>query len=117
MLCLVFHQFSVATLLYFFVSESACLVNLVVRVAALEEEHFAVALESKDVRTDTVEEPAVVADHYGASGEAFKTFLQSAQRVHVDIVGRLVEQQHVASGCVRRQKVSRRVCSGLCPQS
>ena len=32
----------------------------------------------------------------GASGEIFKTFLQRPQRVHVDVVGRLVQQQHVA---------------------
>ena len=35
-------------------------------------------------------------DHHGTSGEVLQTLLQGAQRVHVDIVGRLVEQQHIA---------------------
>ena len=34
-------------------------------------------------------------DH-GASGEIFETFLQRPQRVDVDVVGRFVQQQHVA---------------------
>ena len=45
---------------------------------------------------DAVEEPAVVADDDGAAGEGFKTFFQGAERVDVDVVGRFVEQQHVA---------------------
>ena len=47
------------------------------------------------MRTDTVEEPAVVADDYGTSGKVLKTLLECTQRVHVDIVGRLVEEQYV----------------------
>ena len=48
------------------------------------------------MRADTVEEPAVVTDDDGTAGEGFETFLQGAQRVDVDVVGRLVEEQHVA---------------------
>ena len=45
---------------------------------------------------DAVEEPAVVADNDGASGEVFETFLERTQGVDVDVVGRLVEQQDIA---------------------
>ena len=90
------HQLAVASLLYLLVAEAARLVNLVVGVAALEEEHLAVALEGKDVGADAVEEPAVVADYHGAAGKRLKTFLQRTQRVDINIVGRLVEKQHVA---------------------
>ena len=48
------------------------------------------------MRTDTVKEPTVVADHNSTAGKALKTLLQSTQRVDIDVVGRLVEQQHVA---------------------
>lgn len=51
---LVFHQLAVATFLYVFVAKSACLVYFVFRVCSFEEEYFAVAFESKNVRTDTV---------------------------------------------------------------
>ena len=36
-------------------------------------------------------------DDHGAAGEAFERFLQRAQRFDVEIVGRFVEQQHVAA--------------------
>jgi hypothetical protein len=70
---------------------------LVVGEVALEEADLAVALEGEDVRGDAVQEPAVVADHHDAAGERLQAGLQRAQRVHVEVVGRLVEQQHVAA--------------------
>ena len=48
------------------------------------------------MRADTIEEPAVVADDDGTAGKGLKTFFECSQGVHVDIVGRLVEQQHIA---------------------
>ena len=48
--------------------------------------------------TDTVEEPTIVANHYGTTCEVLQTFLQSTQGVHVNIVGRLVQKQYVRLG-------------------
>ena len=93
---LIFHQLAVAALLYVLITKASCLVNLIIRVATLEEEHLAIALKGKDVRTDTVKEPTVVADHNSTAGKALKTLLQSTQGVDIDVVGRLVEQQHIA---------------------
>ena len=45
-----------------------------------------------------VEEPAIVRDHHGAAGERFEPGFERTQRVDVEVVGRLVEQQHVAAG-------------------
>ena len=45
---------------------------------------------------DAVEEPAVVADDYRTACESLQAFLQSTQGIDVDVVGRLVEQEHVA---------------------
>ena len=45
---------------------------------------------------NTVEEPAVVANHHSTASKRFQTFLKRTERVHVDVVGRFVEQQHVA---------------------
>ena len=47
------------------------------------------------MRADAVEEPAVVRDNHGTAGEVLEAFLQRAQRVHIDVVRGLVEQQHV----------------------
>jgi len=58
---------------------------------------FAVSLESENVRGDAVEEPAVVADDHGAAAEIQQSILQSAESLHIEIVGRLVEQKQVAA--------------------
>ena len=79
-------------------AEAALLVGLVIRVIALEPFDLAVALEGEDVSRDAVEEPAIVGDHHGAAGEIEQRFLERAQRVDVEIVGRLVEQDHVGAG-------------------
>src|SRR5207248_7563116 len=51
-------------------------VRLVVLVVALEPDDAAVALEGEDVGRDTIEEPAVVADHDRAAGEVDEPILQ-----------------------------------------
>ena len=94
---LVLHQFSVATFLYLLASaETTCFVYLVVGVAAFEVEHLAVALECKDMSTDTIEEPTVVTYYHCTSCERFQTFLQCTESVHVNVVRRLIEQQYVS---------------------
>src|SRR5438445_5493015 len=73
--------------------------ELLVRVVVpLEPAHAAVALEDEEMCRDAVEEPAVVTDHHDAAGEVEERLLQRAQRVDVEIVRRLVEQQHVRAG-------------------
>ena len=79
-------QRTIAGFLDGFVAETGFFVFFVLRVVAFEEVNIAIALESEDVRTDTVEEPTVVAHNNGATGKVFQTFFQSTQGVHVDIV-------------------------------
>ena len=64
---------------------------------ALEPGRLRVALEGEDVRRDPVEEPAVVGDHDGAAGEVDERILERAERVDVEVVRRLVEEEHVAA--------------------
>src|SRR5712692_5727858 len=68
---------------------------LVRLVVALEPAHAAVALEHQHVRGDAVEEPAVVADNDDAAREIEERVLERAQRVDIEIVRRLVEEQYV----------------------
>ena len=81
--------------------EPAHLVGFVVLEVALEPLDVAVALERQNVRGDTVEEPAIMADDNGAAGEILQRFFERAQRIDVEIVGRLVEQQEVGAGSGR----------------
>src|ERR1051326_1017217 len=64
---------------------------------ALEPADLAVALEGQDVGRDAIQEPAVVGDDHRTAGEAQQRLLEGAQRVDVEVVGRLVEQQQVAA--------------------
>ncbi len=80
-----------------FLPQPAHLVGLVVLEVALEPFDVAVALEGEDVGGDAVEEPAVVADDHGAAGEILQRLLERAQRLDVEVVGRLVEQQQVGA--------------------
>ena len=61
------------------------------------QRHLGVALEGQHVGGDAVQEPAVVGDHDRAAGERQQRVLERAQRVHVEVVGGLVEQQQVAA--------------------
>ena len=78
-------------------AEGAPPVVLVLLEVALEPFDVAVALERQDVGRDAVEEPAIVRDHHDAAGESEQGILERAQRVDVEVVGRLVEQQQVAA--------------------
>src|SRR6185503_2321850 len=73
------------------------LVLLIGLEIALEPFDAAVALGGEDVGREAVEEEAVVADDHRAAGEILERFLERAQGLDVEVVGRLVEQQHVAA--------------------
>ena len=78
-------------------AEALVAILLVVAEVALEPRHLAVALEREHVGGDAVEEPAVVGDDHRAARELEQRLFERAQRVDVEVVGRLVEQQHVAA--------------------
>src|SRR5271165_5612199 len=64
---------------------------------AFEPYHLRIALERQYVRCDAIEEPAIVRDDDGAAREGEERLFQRAQRLDVQIVGGLVEQQHIAA--------------------
>ena len=65
------------------------------REATFEVDNFTITLKGKDVGTDTVEEPTVVADDNRTTGQCLKTFLQGTECIHVDIIGRLIEEEDI----------------------
>ena len=80
-----------------FGAEALDLVLFVGLVVALEPEPVRLALPGQDVRGDAVEEPPVVAGDHGAAGEVEQRVLQRGERVHVQVVGWLVEEEQVAA--------------------
>ena len=81
------------------------LVLLIIGVAAFVKDDFGVALKGENVCTDAVEEPAVVRDNNGASGEGFEAFLEGAERIHVNVVRWLVEEEDVGFGLQRERQM------------
>ena len=71
-----------------------------------------IALPRQDVRGDAVEEPTIVGDDHGAAGEAEQRVFKGFQRLDVQIVGGLVEQQQVAA---HRRRVRRSASAGRSP--
>src|SRR3989440_4729 len=90
-------------------TEPVHLVLLVRLEVALEPEPagrvLVVALPGQDVRGDPVEEHPVVGDDHRAAREVQQRVLQRAQRLHVEVVGGLVEQDHVAADLQRQRQV------------
>src|SRR6202521_176413 len=72
-------------------------INLVILIVPLEPYSLAVTLECEDMCRDAIEKPSIVADDDGAAGEVEQRFLQRPERVDIEIVGRLVEQQQIAA--------------------
>src|SRR4029078_4764635 len=77
--------------------QPAHLVLLVILEIALEPLYVAVDFEREYVGSDTVQEPAIVADDDGASRKILERLFQRAQRVDVEIVVGLVEQEQVGA--------------------
>src|SRR5438105_14535464 len=80
-----------------FLAETLLALRFIGLVIPFTPDRFAVAFKGENMRDDAVEEPAVVADDHGAAAEAQKRLFQGPQRIHVQVVGRLVEQQQVAA--------------------
>src|SRR5215469_5174488 len=59
---------------------------------------MAFAFEGENMSGDAIEKPAIVADDHGAAGKVLQRLLERAQRVDVEIVGRLVEQEDIGAG-------------------
>jgi|GEM_PF-4216388 len=72
-------------------------VFFVVFEVAFEPFDMGIAFKGEHVGTDTVKEEAVVGDDHGAAGEVGEGVFECAQRFDVKVVGRFVEQQHVAA--------------------
>src|SRR4029078_336514 len=78
-----------------FLAETLLSVGLVVAIVAFEPDHFAVAFKRQHVRRDPVEKPPVVTADHRTTGEILKTFFQCSQRIDVEIVRWLIENDEV----------------------
>ncbi len=73
-------------------------VRFVVGVVAFEPDYFAVAFKCQNMCCNSIQKPAIVTDHHRAARKIFESFFQGAHRIHIQIVGRLVQQQYIGAG-------------------
>src|SRR3954449_5464804 len=78
-------------------TQPAHLVLFIILEIAFEPFDMALAFEGQNMRRDTVKEPAIMADDHGATGEILQSLFERAQRIDVEIVGGLVQQQYVGT--------------------
>jgi hypothetical protein len=72
-------------------------VSLILGVVSIKPDDIAVALEGDYVCRDPVEKPPVVTYHYGAPSEILESVFQRAHGVNVEVICRLVEQNHIGA--------------------
>src|ERR1700722_6911481 len=67
-------------------------------IVAFEPDDLRVAFESEDMGGDAVQEPAIVRDDDRTTRESHQRVFERAQSFDIEVVGRFIEQQHVAAG-------------------
>jgi hypothetical protein len=78
-------------------AETLPLVVFILLVVPFEPDDARVAFEGQDVRTDTVQKPAIMGNHEYAACVVENRVLEGAKCVDVQVVRRLVEQHHVTA--------------------
>ena len=56
-----------------------------------------VPFKGQDMGSDSVKEPAVVSNYHHATDEVEDRFYECSQGIDIEVVGRFVEQKHVAT--------------------
>ena len=70
-------------------------VGLIIGIIPFEPNDFTVAFKGEHVCGDTIEKPAVMRNYNRATGEVLQRLFQRTQRVHIQVVRRLVQKQHI----------------------
>lgn len=84
------------------------LVLLILFEVTFEPEPLAlldIAFPGEDMGTGAVQEPTVVGNHHGATGELLQRVFQRGQGFHIEVVGGLVQQDQVAALLQRQRQV------------
>lgn len=79
-------------------TEALLAIFLVFRIVPVKEHNRRIAFKRHNVRSDAIEEPAVVADDQYAAREIFQTVFKGTHGVYVNIVRRFVKQDDVGTG-------------------
>ena len=79
-------------------TKAAFLVLFVIFEVAFKPLHMGLTFEGKNMGADPVKEEAIVGNDHGTAGEVYQSIFKRTQGFHVQIVGRFIEQQHIAAG-------------------
>src|SRR6266550_5244168 len=76
-------------------SQPRLAIFFILRIVSFKPDDLAVAFEGEDVRRDSIQKPAVMGDHDGATRKVFQRLFQCAQSVDVEVIRGFVQQQNV----------------------
>ena len=78
-------------------SQPRLTVCFVVGIVAFEPDDLALPLERQNMGGDPVKKPAVMTDDHGAAGKILQGFFQGTHGVHVQVIGRFVQEEHITT--------------------
>ena len=107
------HQLLIPDPVGLIVSQSLLLIFFVFTEATLEPVHLRVAFKGENMCAYPVEEPAIVGYDYSTAREIFQGFFERAQRIHVEVVGRFIQEKQVSTllQCDREMRALPSFCS------
>ena len=70
-------------------------IRFIFRPVPLEKRYTAVPFKGEDMGGDAIQKPSIVADDHRTAAEIKKGFFQGPQGVHIQIVGGLIQQEHI----------------------
>src|SRR4051812_29951123 len=80
-----------------FNAQSFLEISFVLRVIPVKEFHFRIAFKRQNMRTDAVQEPAIMGDDHRTHTELKERFFKRSHCVYVEIVRRFIEQEKVSA--------------------
>jgi len=70
-------------------------VRFIFGIVPVEPDGFALTLKGKDMGSDPVKEPPVMADHEDTPGKVEKRLFQGAHRIDIQVIRRLIKKEHI----------------------
>ena len=78
-------------------TQSSLAILFIVRVIPGEPDNLTIAFEGENMRRNSIQEPAIVRDHDGGTRKFKQRFFERPQRLDIEIIGGLIEQQEIAA--------------------
>ncbi len=76
-------------------SQAGLPVGFILGIVAVKKKTLTFPFKGQNVGNDSIQKPAVMADHQGAAAKILQGFFQGPHGIDVQIIGRFVKQKHI----------------------